>query len=76
MHKDETRLRGSHHVGEKSSVFRAMVHAGQSTAKAALIYQHSDDDRQQEVADGIDAKARDARQKAQAQAKKKETRAS
>lgn len=52
-----------------------MVRAGQSTAKAALIYQHSDDDRQQEVADGIDAKVRDARQKARDTARKKGTRA-
>ncbi|MFF9866331.1 tyrosine-type recombinase/integrase [Streptomyces sp. NPDC013953] len=39
-----------------------MVRAGQSSEKAALIYQHSDDERQQEVAEGIDAKVRAARQ--------------
>lgn len=43
-----------------------MVRAGQSSEKAALIYQHSDDDRQQEVAAGLDATARKARQEAAA----------
>lgn len=38
--------------------------AVQSSEKAAMIYQHSDDERQQEVAGGIDAKVRAARQKA------------
>lgn len=33
-----------------------MVRAGQSSEKAAMIYQHSDDERQQEVAGGIDAR--------------------
>ncbi|MFF4157014.1 tyrosine-type recombinase/integrase [Streptomyces sp. NPDC001678] len=41
-----------------------MVRAGQSSEKAAMIYQHSDDERQQEVAEGIDARVRVARQKA------------
>jgi integrase len=41
-----------------------MVRAGQSSEKAALIYQHSDDERQQEVAEGIDTKVRAARHKA------------
>ncbi|EXU66547.1 integrase [Streptomyces sp. PRh5] len=41
-----------------------MVRAGQSSEKAALIYQHSDEERQQEVAEGIDAKVRAARGKA------------
>lgn len=41
-----------------------MVRAGQSSEKAAMIYQHSDDERQQEVAGGIDARVRAARQKA------------
>ncbi|MFF1507215.1 tyrosine-type recombinase/integrase [Streptomyces sp. NPDC058326] len=41
-----------------------MVRAGQSSEKAAMIYQHSDDARQQEVAGGIDAKVRAARQAA------------
>ncbi|KUN62792.1 integrase [Streptomyces griseorubiginosus] len=41
-----------------------MVRAGQSSEKAALIYQHSDDDRQQEVAAGLDATVRRARQEA------------
>jgi len=38
-----------------------MVRAGQSSEKAALIYQHSDDERQQEVAGGIDSRVRAAR---------------
>lgn len=38
-----------------------MVRAGQSSEKAALIYQHSDDERQQEVADGIDLRVRAVR---------------
>ncbi|MER5977677.1 hypothetical protein ABT142_14280 [Streptomyces sp. NPDC001857] len=38
-----------------------MVRAGQSSEKAALICQHSDDDRQQEVAAGLDATGRKAR---------------
>ncbi|GAB3108782.1 site-specific integrase [Streptomyces calidiresistens] len=38
-----------------------MVRAGQSSHRAALIYQHSDDTRQREVAEGIDAKVRAAR---------------
>ncbi|WP_433571955.1 tyrosine-type recombinase/integrase [Streptomyces sp. CA-251247] len=40
-----------------------MVRAGQSSEKAALIYQHSDLDRQQEVASGLDELVRAARQK-------------
>ncbi|MFB7332400.1 tyrosine-type recombinase/integrase [Streptomyces adustus] len=43
-----------------------MVRAGQSSEKAALIYQHSDDERQEEVAAGLDATVRKARQKAAA----------
>jgi len=43
-----------------------MVRAGQSSEKAALIYQHSNDDRQQEVAAGLDATVRKARQQAAA----------
>ena len=38
-----------------------MVRAGQSSEKAALIYQHSDDERQEEVAAGLDATVRKAR---------------
>ncbi|GGX13524.1 hypothetical protein GCM10010297_38800 [Streptomyces malachitofuscus] len=38
-----------------------MVRAGQSSEKAALIYQHSDDERQEEVAAGLDATLRKAR---------------
>jgi integrase len=38
-----------------------MVRAGQSSEKAALIYQHSDDERQAEVAAGLDATVRKAR---------------
>ncbi|MEU4127805.1 tyrosine-type recombinase/integrase [Streptomyces wuyuanensis] len=40
-----------------------MVRAGQSSEKAALIYQHSDLERQQEVAGGLDKLVRAARQK-------------
>ncbi|MGW7487171.1 tyrosine-type recombinase/integrase [Streptomyces sp. NPDC054786] len=40
-----------------------MVRAGQSSEKAALIYQHSDLERQQEVASGLDALVRAARDK-------------
>ena len=38
-----------------------MVRAGQSSEKAALIYQHSDEKRQGEVAAGLDATVRKAR---------------
>lgn len=38
-----------------------MVRAGQSSEKAALIYQHSDDERQEEIAAGLDAAVRKAR---------------
>ncbi len=38
-----------------------MVRAGQSSEKAALIHQHSDDERQEEVAAGLDAAVRKAR---------------
>ncbi len=38
-----------------------LVRAGQSSEKAALIYQHSDDERQAEVAAGLDATVRKAR---------------
>ncbi|MFF3055800.1 tyrosine-type recombinase/integrase [Streptomyces sp. NPDC057909] len=41
-----------------------MVRAGQSSEKAALIYQHSDLERQQEVASGLDDLVRSAREKA------------
>lgn len=44
-----------------------MVRAGQSSEKAAMIYQHSPDERQQEVAGGIDARVRAARDKAASQ---------
>jgi integrase len=47
-----------------------MVRAGQSTEKAALIYQHSDHDRQREVAGGLDRMVRRAREKALDQQKK------
>ncbi|MEU1483933.1 tyrosine-type recombinase/integrase [Streptomyces sp. NPDC005752] len=42
-----------------------MVRAGQSSEKAALIYQHSDLERQQEVASGLDDLVRSARKKAE-----------
>ncbi|MEU9773533.1 site-specific integrase [Streptomyces sp. NPDC047968] len=41
-----------------------MVRAGQSSERAALIYQHSNLERQREVADGIDARVRAEREKA------------
>lgn len=44
-----------------------MVRAGQSSEKAALIYQHSDGERQREVAGGIDERVRAARGKVAAQ---------
>jgi hypothetical protein len=40
-----------------------MVRAGQSSEKAALIYQHSDRERQKEVASGLDKMVRAAREK-------------
>lgn len=40
-----------------------MVRAGQSSERAALIYQHSDDERQTEVAAGLDALVRAERKK-------------
>lgn len=47
-----------------------MVRAGQSTEKAALIYQHSDHERQKEVAGGLDRMVRAAREKAREELKK------
>lgn len=44
-----------------------MVRAGQSSEKAALIYQHSGGERQREVAAVIDASVRSARHKAGAE---------
>ncbi|GAB3014242.1 hypothetical protein GCM10023080_096920 [Streptomyces pseudoechinosporeus] len=41
-----------------------MVRAGQASEKAALIYQHSDEERQEEVAAGLDATVRKAREEA------------
>ncbi len=38
-----------------------MVRTGQSSEKGALIYQHSDDERQAEVAASLDATVRKAR---------------
>lgn len=43
-----------------------MVRAGQSTEKAALIYQHSDTERQREVATGLDSLVQAERRKAAA----------
>lgn len=40
-----------------------MVRAYQSTEKAALIYQHSDHERQKEVAGGLDRMVRKARER-------------
>ncbi|MEU4892011.1 site-specific integrase [Streptomyces sp. NPDC044780] len=50
-----------------------MVRAGQSSEKAALIYQHSDDERQQEVAEGIDARVREQRSRAAEKGARRET---
>ncbi|MFG2194962.1 tyrosine-type recombinase/integrase [Streptomyces sp. NPDC048639] len=47
-----------------------MVRAGQSSEKAALIYQHSDRERQKEVASGLDKMVRDERRKRSDQPKK------
>jgi hypothetical protein len=41
-----------------------MVRAGQSSERAALIYQHSDLERQKEVAAGIDARVQSERRRA------------
>ncbi|WP_436845117.1 hypothetical protein [Streptomyces cinerochromogenes] len=41
-----------------------MVRAGQSSEKAALIYQHSDEERQKDVAARLDATVRKARAEA------------
>lgn len=40
-----------------------MVRAGRSSEKAALIYQHSDEERQREVAAGLDDLVRAGRAK-------------
>lgn len=48
-----------------------MVRAGQSSEKAALIYQHSDEERQEEVAAGLDATVRKARAEAAKKAAEK-----
>ncbi len=40
-----------------------MVRAGQSSEKAALIYQHSDEERQRDVAAGLDDLVRAERAK-------------
>ncbi|MFC7933564.1 tyrosine-type recombinase/integrase [Streptomyces cinereoruber] len=47
-----------------------MVRAGQSTEKAALIYQHSDHDRQREVAGGLDRMVQAVREKAREEREK------
>ncbi|MFJ6696479.1 tyrosine-type recombinase/integrase [Streptomyces sp. NPDC091272] len=47
-----------------------MVRAGQSTERAALIYQHSDLERQKELASGLDKMVRGARDKASEQVRK------
>lgn len=48
-----------------------MVRAGQSSKKAALIYQHSDEERQEEVAAGLDVTVRTAREEAARKAAEK-----
>ena len=47
-----------------------MVRAGQSTEKAALIYQHSDHERQKEVAGGLDRMVQAARERAREEHRK------
>ncbi|MET8420304.1 tyrosine-type recombinase/integrase [Streptomyces sp. NPDC005098] len=47
-----------------------MVRAGQSSERAALIYQHSDHERQREVAGGLDRMVRATREKQRDQQKK------
>jgi hypothetical protein len=41
-----------------------MVRTGQSSEKAALIYEHSDEERQEEVAAGLDVTVRKAGEEA------------
>ncbi|GAA1175763.1 tyrosine-type recombinase/integrase [Streptomyces rhizosphaericus] len=53
-----------------------MVRAGQSSTRAALIYQHSTLERQKEVAAGIDARVAADRQAAKAAAEKRDDQAS
>ncbi|CAL9275160.1 hypothetical protein SUDANB5_03664 [Streptomyces sp. SudanB5_2050] len=48
-----------------------MVRAGQSSEKTALIYQHSDEERQEEVAAGLDATVRKVREEAAREADEK-----
>jgi hypothetical protein len=48
-----------------------MVRVGQSSEKAALIYQHSDAERQEEVAAGLDDTVRKAREEAARKAAEK-----
>ncbi|GAA2602889.1 hypothetical protein GCM10011428_72830 [Streptomyces violaceus] len=47
------------------------VRADQSSEKAALIYQHSDEERQEEVATGLDATVQKAREEAARKAAEK-----
>lgn len=59
---DDRRRRGAQRLnGELKDT---MVRAGQSSEKAALIHQHSDEERQEEVAAGLDATVRKARTEA------------
>ncbi|GAA4304837.1 hypothetical protein GCM10023086_22290 [Streptomyces venetus] len=48
-----------------------MVLLGPSSEKAALIYQHSDEERQEEVAAGLDATVRKVREEAARKAAEK-----
>ncbi|WP_432745388.1 site-specific integrase [Streptomyces sp. JH002] len=61
----DTRHTG-HNVSTRSgaTLKDTMVRAGQSSEKAAMIYQHSEVERQREVAAGIDASVRAARARA------------
>ncbi|QKV69914.1 site-specific integrase [Streptomyces harbinensis] len=61
----DTRHTG-HNISTRSgaTLKDTMVRAGQSSEKAAMIYQHSEVERQREVAAGIDASVRAARARA------------
>lgn len=53
------------YAGKGPAVSSSSVRKAPSSEKAALIYQHSDDERQQEVAAGLDATVRKARKELQ-----------
>ncbi|MEU7089964.1 hypothetical protein [Streptomyces achromogenes] len=59
-----TSARRGHRSPFQATFKDTVVRAGQSSEKAALIYQHSDEERQEEVAAGLDATVRKARAEA------------